>query len=82
MCAAPIVPVLRSQAGLLYGLVQGWHMQDCLDVAAASGVLRCERSHNEPMPTLMGLGEEERPNPEIAARLTHRCPGARAGLLV
>lgn len=38
--------------GLLYGLAQGWHMQDCLDLAAASGALRCERAHNEPMPTL------------------------------
>jgi sugar/nucleoside kinase (ribokinase family) len=23
--------------GLLYGLMQGWHMQDCLELAAASG---------------------------------------------
>jgi sugar/nucleoside kinase (ribokinase family) len=38
--------------GLLYGLVQGWHMQDCLDGAAASGALRCERGHDQPMPTL------------------------------
>jgi sugar/nucleoside kinase (ribokinase family) len=38
--------------GLLDGLVQGWHMQDCLDLAAASGALRCERGHDEPMPTL------------------------------
>ena len=41
--------------GLLYGLVQGWHMQDCLDLAAVSGALRCERVHNEPMPTLAEL---------------------------
>ena len=38
--------------GLLYGLVRGWHMQDCLDLAAVSGALRCERAHNELMPTL------------------------------
>jgi sugar/nucleoside kinase (ribokinase family) len=38
--------------GLLYGLAQSWHMQDCLELAAASGALRCERAHNEPMPTL------------------------------
>jgi len=41
--------------GLLYGLVQSWRMQDCLDVAAASGALRCEHAHNEPMPTLLEL---------------------------
>jgi sugar/nucleoside kinase (ribokinase family) len=40
--------------GLLYGLFQGWGMRDCLDLAAASGALRCERGHDEPMP---GLGE-------------------------
>jgi hypothetical protein len=40
--------------GLLYGLFQGWAMHDCLGLAAASGALRCERGHGEPMP---GLGE-------------------------
>jgi sugar/nucleoside kinase (ribokinase family) len=38
--------------GLLYGLFQGWAMPDCLDLAAASGALRCERGHDEPMPDL------------------------------
>jgi sugar/nucleoside kinase (ribokinase family) len=41
--------------GLLYGVAQGWHMQDCLDLAAASGALRCERAHDEPLPTLAEL---------------------------
>jgi sugar/nucleoside kinase (ribokinase family) len=39
---------------LLYGLFQDWGMQDCLDLAAASGALRCELGHDQPMP---GLGE-------------------------
>ncbi|MCW2929309.1 MAG: hypothetical protein JWM19_271 [Actinomycetia bacterium] len=30
-------------------------MQDCLDLAAASGALRCERGHDEPMPGLAKL---------------------------
>jgi sugar/nucleoside kinase (ribokinase family) len=38
--------------GLLYGLVHGWEMRDCLDFASASGALRCERSHDERMPTI------------------------------
>lgn len=41
--------------GLLYGLVQDWDMQDCLDLAAASGALRCERAQHEPLPTLAEL---------------------------
>jgi len=44
----PLRGALPFSGGLLYGLVQGWHMHDCLDVAAASGALRCERAHNEP----------------------------------
>ena len=40
--------------GLLYGLLKDYRMPDCLDLAAASGALRCERGHDEPMP---GLGE-------------------------
>jgi sugar/nucleoside kinase (ribokinase family) len=41
--------------GLLYGLVHGWHMQDCLELAAASGTLRCERQQSDPLPTLIEL---------------------------
>jgi sugar/nucleoside kinase (ribokinase family) len=37
--------------GLLYGLLHDWPMEDCLDLACASGALRCERAHHEPMPT-------------------------------
>lgn len=38
--------------GLLYGLLHDWPMADCLTIACASGALRCERAHHEPMPTL------------------------------
>jgi sugar/nucleoside kinase (ribokinase family) len=38
--------------GLTYGLMQSWTMQDCLDLAAASGAMHCERMHDEFMPTL------------------------------
>jgi len=41
--------------GLLYGLLHGWPMSDSLDLAAASGALRCEREQREPMPTLPEL---------------------------
>jgi sugar/nucleoside kinase (ribokinase family) len=41
--------------GLLYGLLAGWPMADSLTLASASGALRCERSHQEPMPTLTEL---------------------------
>jgi sugar/nucleoside kinase (ribokinase family) len=38
--------------GLLYGLLHGWPIDDSLRLACASGALRCERAHDEPMPTL------------------------------
>ena len=38
--------------GLLYGLLHGWPMSDCLSLGCASGALRCERAHHEPMPSL------------------------------
>lgn len=41
--------------GLVYGLVRGWPMRDALELAAASGALRCERAHHEPLPTLAEL---------------------------
>jgi sugar/nucleoside kinase (ribokinase family) len=41
--------------GLIYGLLHNWSMQDCLDLAAASGALRCEREQNDPLPTLTEL---------------------------
>jgi sugar/nucleoside kinase (ribokinase family) len=41
--------------GLAYGLLHNWTMRDCLDLATASGALRCERMHDEPMPTLDDL---------------------------
>jgi sugar/nucleoside kinase (ribokinase family) len=41
--------------GLLYGLHAGWPMADSLALASASGALRCERAHHEPMPTLAEL---------------------------
>ncbi len=40
---------------LIYGLVHDWPMEDCLTVACASGALRCERAHHEPMPMLAEL---------------------------
>ena len=41
--------------GLLYGLLHRWPMSDSLDLACASGALRCERAQHEPMPTLSEL---------------------------
>lgn len=41
--------------GLIYGLVHGWHMHESLDLAAASGVLRCEHAQDERLPTLTEL---------------------------
>jgi sugar/nucleoside kinase (ribokinase family) len=41
--------------GLLYGLLQHWPMGDSLVLACASGALRCERAHQEPMPALAEL---------------------------
>jgi sugar/nucleoside kinase (ribokinase family) len=41
--------------GLIHGLVHDWPMEDCLTLACASGALRCERAHHEPMPTLAEL---------------------------
>jgi sugar/nucleoside kinase (ribokinase family) len=38
--------------GLLYSLLHSWSMTDSLTLASASGALRCERGHDEPMPTL------------------------------
>src|SRR5450755_301183 len=38
--------------GLLYGLLHGWPMSDSLSLGCASGALRCERAHREPMPSL------------------------------
>jgi sugar/nucleoside kinase (ribokinase family) len=40
---------------LIYALLHGWHMQDCVELATASGVLRCEREQNEALPTLSEL---------------------------
>jgi sugar/nucleoside kinase (ribokinase family) len=41
--------------GLIYGLLHNWPMQDCLNLAAASGALRCEREQSDPLPTLTEL---------------------------
>lgn len=41
--------------GLIYGLLHDWAMENCLTLACASGALRCERAHHEPMPTLADL---------------------------
>ncbi|MGH3402046.1 MAG: carbohydrate kinase family protein [Streptosporangiaceae bacterium] len=41
--------------GLIYGLLHDWPMDDCLTLACASGALRCERAHSEPLPTLAEL---------------------------
>jgi sugar/nucleoside kinase (ribokinase family) len=41
--------------GLLYGLLQGWAIADSLIMASASGALRCERAHHEPLPTIAEL---------------------------
>jgi sugar/nucleoside kinase (ribokinase family) len=43
--------------GLLYGLLHDWPMTESLHLACASGALRCERGHGEPLPTLVELGE-------------------------
>jgi sugar/nucleoside kinase (ribokinase family) len=41
--------------GLIYGLLHGWPMHDSLELACASGALRCEREQNEPLPTMTEL---------------------------
>jgi sugar/nucleoside kinase (ribokinase family) len=41
--------------GLIYGLLHGRPMRDALDLAAASGALRCERAHDEALPSLTEL---------------------------
>jgi sugar/nucleoside kinase (ribokinase family) len=41
--------------GLLYGLLHNWPMSESLALACASGALRCERAHHQPMPTLAEL---------------------------
>lgn len=41
--------------GLLYGLLAGWPMSESLTLASASGSMRCERSHQAPLPTLTEL---------------------------
>ena len=38
--------------GLLFGLLHDWPMSESLSMGCASGALRCERAHHEPMPTL------------------------------
>jgi sugar/nucleoside kinase (ribokinase family) len=38
--------------GLIYGLLHDWPMRDCLELASASGALRCERAQHEPLPSL------------------------------
>jgi sugar/nucleoside kinase (ribokinase family) len=41
--------------GLIYGLMRGWPMHESLDLASASGALRCERAQDEPLPTMNEL---------------------------
>jgi sugar/nucleoside kinase (ribokinase family) len=41
--------------GLLYGLLHDWPMSESLILASATGALRCERAHYEPLPTLTEL---------------------------
>jgi sugar/nucleoside kinase (ribokinase family) len=41
--------------GLLYGLLHDWPMNESLCLGCASGALRCERTHNKPLPTLEEL---------------------------
>lgn len=43
--------------GLLYSLLHDWPMDESLSLACASGALRCERAHHEPLPTLDELRE-------------------------
>ena len=47
--------------GLVYGLLWGGQMDTCLMLACASDALRCERAHNEPMPTLNALSSAHGP---------------------
>ena len=41
--------------GLIFGLLHNRSMDDSLSLACASGALRCERAHHEPIPTLAEL---------------------------
>ena len=42
-------------AGLLYGMLHAWPMRESVGLGCASGALRCERGHREPMPVLAEL---------------------------
>ncbi len=53
--------------GLVYGLAHGWPMHDSLDLASASGALRCERAQDEAMPTLDELRAFMRSRQRVAA---------------
>jgi sugar/nucleoside kinase (ribokinase family) len=62
-----VVPAFRAQVrhahcagaafsgGLLYGLARDWPMPDSLSLACASGAVRCERAHDDRLPTLADL---------------------------
>jgi sugar/nucleoside kinase (ribokinase family) len=56
--------------GLLYGLLHDWPMDKALELACASGTMRCERGHHEPMPTFDELqtviGSRQRLNASAA----------------
>jgi sugar/nucleoside kinase (ribokinase family) len=48
--------------GLIYGLLHDWPMSEALELAAASGALRCGRAHHDLLPELDELrGVGERP---------------------
>jgi sugar/nucleoside kinase (ribokinase family) len=53
--------------GLVYGLLHDWKMHDCLDLASISGALRCERDHDEPLPSLGELQEFMQSRSRLAA---------------
>ena len=53
--------------GLIYGLVRSWPMHETLNLANASGALRCEREQNEPMPTLTELRSAVRSRQRVDA---------------
>ena len=41
--------------GLAYGLLHDWPIRETLSLASACGALRCERAHDEPLPSMTEL---------------------------
>lgn len=61
-------------AGLLYGMLHGWPMRESVGLGCASGALRCERGHREPMPALAELRAVIGSRDRVTFRLPRTAP--------